>query len=126
MMQLKFELKEKSVYSLGVDGATGKTCIGTLVSSFNQDAQEEVVRFLTYDLGMTEDDILSRIDTFKGDYLVVDRFDLYATDTIIEHLLNKECYVLVDVKSVSIGQKLLRKFAEVVMTKDFLIVRDLW
>ena len=126
MMQLKFELKEKSVYSLGVDSATGKTCIGTLVSSFNQDAQKEVVRFLTYDLGMTEDDILSRIDTFKGDYLVVDRFDLYATDTIIEHLLNKECYVLVDVKSVSIGQKLLRKFAEVVMTKDFLIVRDLW
>lgn len=93
---------EAGLYVLPGDGATGKTYLGKLLQAAKANGVENVA-YVTYDADLTEQGILDKLKVMQDGVLVVDRFDLYQSEAVVERLkqISKGSVVLVDVKNLN-------------------------
>jgi hypothetical protein len=103
-VDIKLDLDKGCAYVLGSRGAIGKTYLYGLLSAYRNFNGDVLV--VTYAKNMSSQDILKMIDEFGGDIIMLDRFDLYFDESIVEAGIKKGCIVLIDLKSNSFVNKL--------------------
>lgn len=90
----------KGCWCLGFDGATGKSYLRTLFESemASKNGKKEYLG-LTYDSLKDSEDYIKSIKNFSGKYILLDRFDLYFDERIVEEALKNDRCVMIDLKN---------------------------
>lgn len=107
---------EKGVYYLGSYGATGKSYLYKLLNSLKEDNQD--ILALTYDKYRDNNILLDILYRFNGQYIMLDKLDLYITQGIIDFLKSTDKIVLIDLKNIKLLRKLPVSIAEVSMYRN--------
>lgn len=126
-VEIKINITEPGVYCLGFDGATGKSYLYSMVEAYCKQSMSTDILAITYDSRINSAAITARLESFNGKIILLDRFDLYCTDDIIDSLVRKvNSVVLLDLKSDIIWRKLPVKFAKVHMQRNVIEVSKKW
>ena len=92
-IKINLEDFEPGVYTLGINGAEGKTLFYKVVSGSDGQALG-----ITYSNVLTESAVIDLISKSEASFVVLDRYDLYKTDTLHTFLLETNKIIFVDCK----------------------------
>lgn len=99
-VKIKINANNK-IYVLGVDSAEGKSYLYTLLKSLQQRPEyKDKLLLVTYSDDMDIQRIISKIEGFRGDLVMMDRLDIYWCEELRSAIKQKhECPILLDLKS---------------------------
>jgi hypothetical protein len=89
---------EDGIYTLGFSGASGKTYLRKLISSYEAEGHEDVVEF-TYDKKVSSDELINKISKLNTKVILLDRFDLYFDRKVLDVCSKVSRITLIDLKS---------------------------
>lgn len=118
-------LSRKGSWCLGFDGSIGKTYLYNL---FLQ--AQEIPEYKDMFLGLTYEEIdseeyVNRIKAFTGKYVILDRFDLYFDERIVEEALKNDRCVFVVLKNEMLWNRIPYRGATIEFDANGMIVEAL-
>lgn len=121
-MQLSIKLN-RGCWSLGFDGATGKSYLYSLFrSAMSSSHLKKDFLGITYCPGFNTEDYMKRICNFSGKYILLDRFDLYYDKSLVSKALSSADCVFLDLKDYVKWQQLPYHQATIFFDKNKLEV----
>lgn len=126
-IEIDIKINENGIYSLGFNGASGKSYLYELMESYANTNDNETVLAFTYDKRIDNNYISESIMKFCGKYIILDRLDLYFDVGIRNALISKseECIILIDLKNDISLRRLPIQTASIYLFKDKLEVCSL-
>lgn len=119
---ITFNLNTNGIYVLDQDGASGKSYLRKLMYENRFNNPEYMT--MTYSEDMDIDSTVEKILEFNGEFIMMDRVDLYADDKLLNAIVNKNAKVLVDLKDPMVWNNVDYKFASIKVTEDSIIVEE--
>lgn len=100
-MRVDISVRKGKIFSIGDDSGKGKTYMCRLLQLISTSSQYKgEILCLTYEENRTVDSYVGVIESFNGEYIVLDRFELYYHDDIVRALREKQnARILVDIKT---------------------------